>query len=122
MNPQKRKRAGRRRRRRRVRKRVTGSPGCPRLSVFRSLNHIYGQVVDDVSGRTLVAASSLSKEVRDKLKTGGNVGAAQAVGRLLGEKAREAGIERARFDRNGYRYHGRVKALADGAREAGLKF
>jgi large subunit ribosomal protein L18 len=123
MNTQKAKDRGRRRRRRRVRKKCFGVPERPRLTVFRSLNHIYGQLIDDVSGRTLVAASSLSKEIRDGLPKGGkSKDAAKLVGKLLGEKAKAADITRVAFDRNGYRFHGRVKELADGAREAGLEF
>jgi len=113
---------GRARRKQRVRKRVSGEADRPRLSVFRSLNHLYAQIIDDVAGRTLVAASTQSKEIKGQLKSGGNVQAAKVVGRLLGEKAKAANITQVCFDRNGYRYHGRVKALADAAREAGLKF
>jgi len=101
---------------------VFGEPGKPRLTVFRSLGHIYAQIVDDVAARTLVAASSLSKELKRKVKSGGNVESARLVGQLLGKKAKAAGIEQVAFDRNGYKYHGRVKAFADAAREAGLKF
>ena len=107
---------------RRVRQRVAGEEGRPRLSVFRSLKHIYAQVVDDATGRTLVAASTLDKKVREQASYGGNVAAAKVVGRALGERAKQAGITRVVFDRGGYQYHGRVKALADAAREAGLKF
>ncbi len=92
----------------------------PRLSIARTLKHIYAQVIDDVSGKTLAAASSLSAEL--KLKTGGNVSAAQAVGELVAKKAIAAGIKQVVFDRGGHVYHGRVKALADGARKAGLDF
>jgi len=112
----------RERRKMRVRKRVFGVPERPRLSVYRSLKHIYAQIIDDTTGRTLVAASTLSKELRGKLASGGNKQAAAMVGRLLGEKAKAANITLVAFDRNGYRFHGRVKALADAAREAGLKF
>ncbi len=122
MDVAKNKAAGRRRRRRRVRKKVFGEPERPRLSVFRSLSHFYAQVIDDVAGRTLAEASSLSKELRKKIKSGGDVGAAKAVGELLGRNAKKAGIVKVAFDRNGYKYHGRVKAFADAAREAGLKF
>ncbi len=107
---------------RRVRKVVGGEPGRPRLSVFRSLKQIYAQVIDDAAGRTLVSASSLDKQVRQQVSYGGNVAAAKAVGKVLGERAKEAGITRVVFDRGGYQYHGRVKALAEAAREAGLKF
>ena len=112
---------GRRRRKMRVRKRVFGETARPRLSVFRSLNHIYAQVIDDVSGRTLVAASTQSTELKGKVKNTGGIEAAKEVGRLLGEKAKSAQIDQVSYDRNGYRYHGRVKALADAARAAGLK-
>jgi large subunit ribosomal protein L18 len=106
----------------RVRKRVRGREQTPRLNVFRSLNHIYAQVIDDIGGRTLVSASSRDKEVRKSLKTGGNVAAAKVVGKLLAERAKTAGITRVVFDRGGYAYHGRVKALAEAAREGGLGF
>ncbi len=96
------------------------SKGKLRLSVHRSANNIYAQVIDDAAGQTLVAASTLEKDLR--AKTGGNIEAAAAVGKLLGERAKKAGIEEVIFDRGGFLYHGRVKALADGAREAGLKF
>lgn len=105
----------------RVRKRVRGRLQLPRLNVFRSLNHIYAQVIDDAAGHTLVSASSLDKEVRQALKTGGNVAAAKVVGKTLAERAKAAGIARVLFDRGGYAYHGRVKALADAAREGGLQ-
>ena len=123
MNPQKAKARGRAKRKRRVRKRCFGLPERPRLSVFRSLNHIYGQIIDDVSGRTLVAASSLSKELRKKLpRRGRGKEEARLVGKLLGEKAKALDITEVAFDRNGYRFHGRLKELAEGARETGLKF
>jgi large subunit ribosomal protein L18 len=93
-----------------------------RLSVFRSERHIYGQIIDDRAGRTLVAASSLEKPLRAELKTGADRAAAKRVGQLLAERARAAGIERVVFDRGGYRYHGRIAALAEGAREGGLSF
>lgn len=109
------------RRHRRVRKQVLGTSRRPRLSVFRSSQHIYAQVVDDDAGRTLAAASSLSPELKD-LKTGANRAAARAVGKLLGQRALAQGVKAVVFDRGGYLYHGRVKELADGAREAGLKF
>lgn len=107
---------------RRLRQRVEGSDEQPRLSVFRSLKHIYAQIVDDRQGRTLVSASSLDKNLRPQVRYGGNVAAAKAVGKALGERARAAGIIRVVFDRGGYQYHGRVKALAAAAREAGLEF
>ncbi len=106
----------------RVRTKVAGTPERPRLCVFRSLNHIYVQVIDDRSGRTLVAASSLDKTTRSQIKGGSNVAAAKVVGKAIGERAKAAGIEQVVFDRGGYKYHGRVQALAEAAREAGLKF
>lgn len=106
----------------RLRRYVRGSAGRPRLAVFRSLNHIYAQLVDDEAGRTLVAADSRSKAFRSTHRTGGNVGAAKAVGEVLAQKAKAAGIERVVFDRGGFKYHGRVKALADAARAGGLIF
>ena len=96
--------------------------GRPRLSVFRSSKQIYVQVIDDAQGRTLASASSLEKDMREKLKTGANVDAAKEVGRLIAERATQAGVKQVVFDRSGYRYHGRVKALADAAREGGLEF
>jgi len=114
--------ARRERKRIRVRKRVTGTPQRPRLNVFRSQKHIAAQLVDDTAGKTLAAASSLSKELREKLKSGANRAAAREVGKLIAEKAKAHGITAVVFDRAGYLYHGRVKELADGAREGGLKF
>ena len=102
----------------RLRRRVRGTPGRPRLAVFRSLNHIYAQVIDDDQGHTLVAASSAEQ----KAKSGGNVAGAKEIGKLVAERAKERGIEAVVFDRGGYLYHGRVKALAEAARAAGLKF
>ena len=107
---------------RRVRQRVEGEAARPRLSVFRSAKHIYAQVIEDAEGRTLVSASSLDKQIRPQVRYGGNVTAAKAVGRALAERARANGITRVVFDRGGYQYHGRIKALADAAREAGLEF
>ncbi len=98
------------------------SGGKPRLSVFRSSKNIYAQVIDDAAGRTLAAASTLDKAIKSKLKTGADVAAAGEVGKLIAERARQAGIEAVVFDRGGYLYHGRVKALAEAAREGGLKF
>jgi large subunit ribosomal protein L18 len=98
------------------------SKGKPRLSIFRSSRHVYAQVIDDIAGRTLAAASSVDKDLRGTLKTGADKEAAAAVGRAVAERAVKAGVTQVVFDRGGYRYHGRVKALADGAREAGLKF
>jgi large subunit ribosomal protein L18 len=106
----------------RVRRKVAGTPERPRLCVYRSLGHIYAQVIDDRAGRTLASASSLDKETRKRLKGGGNVAAAKVVGKAIAERARAAGIEQVVFDRAGYKYHGRIQALAEAAREAGLKF
>ena len=109
------------RRTQRVRRTLAGSSGGrPRLSVFRSSKHIYAQVIDDAKGQTVAAASSLEKELSSTLKTGADKAAATAVGKLLAERAKKAGIDKVVFDRGGYRYHGRIKALADGAREGGL--
>ncbi len=110
------------RRIRRVRKRVTGTSDRPRLAVSRSNKNIYAQIIDDINGRTLCGVSTQSKDVRGERAYGGNVAAAQAVGKRLGEMAKEQGIEKVSFDRRGRKYHGRIKALADAAREAGLKF
>ena len=111
------------RRKRRVRRAlVQAAAGKPRLSVFRSSQHIYAQVIDDRAGRTLAAASSLEKDLREKLKTGADKTAATEVGRLVAERARAAGIEKVVFDRGAYIYHGRVRALAEAAREGGLNF
>jgi large subunit ribosomal protein L18 len=107
---------------RRVRRSVTGTPERPRLSVYRSLGNIYAQVIDDQNQHTLVSASSIDKETRAQIKGGGNVAAAKVVGKIVAERARAAGIEKVAFDRGGYRYHGRVQALAAAAREAGLNF
>ncbi len=105
----------------RIRKRITGNTERPRLSVYRGIKNIYTQIIDDTSGRTIVAASTLSEEIRGSVK-GSNVDAARKVGELLARKAKEKGIEAVVFDRSGYRYHGRIKALAEAAREGGLKF
>lgn len=110
------------RRHRRVRKDVNGSTERPRLAVFRSHQHIYAQVIDDVEQHTLVAASSLEAELKSKLSSGGNILAATEVGKLVAERAKAKGIESVVFDRGGNLYHGRVQALADAAREAGLNF
>ncbi len=112
--------AARRKRHERIRLRVEGSGSRPRLAVFRSLNHIYAQVIDDASGRTLAAASTVEKELRSSGQT--KTDEAKVVGRLVAERARSAGVERVVFDRAGFRYHGRIKALADAARETGLEF
>ena len=106
----------------RVRRVVKGTAQRPRLAVFRSLNHIYAQVVDDATGRTVAAADSRSPEFKGRLTTGGNVAAAKAVGELLAQRAKAAGISQVVFDRGGYQYHGRVRALAEAARGAGLVF
>lgn len=106
----------------RVRKKLAGTAARPRLAVFRSLSNIYAQVIDDDKGVTLVAASSLEKAVKDKVAFGGNIEASKEVGKLVAEKAIEAGITEVVFDRGGYAYHGRVAAVAEAAREAGLKF
>ena len=106
----------------RVRRKVRGSAQRPRLSVFRSLHHIYAQVVSDETGCTLVAASTVSAVLRNEITRKSGVTAAKLVGKTIAERCREAGINEVVFDRNGFLYHGRVKALADAAREAGLKF
>ena len=100
-----------------IRKRVIGTPTRPRLTIFRSVKHIYAQVVDDLAGTTLASASSIQSK-----SAGGNIAGAGAIGKEIAEKAKAAGVEQVAFDRNGFQYHGRVKALADAAREAGLKF
>ena len=112
--------AARRKRHERIRLHVAGSDARPRLAVFRSLNHIYAQVIDDASGRTLVAASTLEKDLRGG--TSSKSDEAAVIGRLIAERSKAAGIERVVFDRAGFRYHGRIKSLADAAREAGLDF
>jgi large subunit ribosomal protein L18 len=112
----------RQRRQFRVRKRTHGSATRPRLTVFRSHKHVYAQVIDDSAGRTLAAASTVDKELRDQLRYGGNKAAAQAIGKAIAQKALAAGIKQVAFDRGGCQYHGRVAALADAAREAGLSF
>jgi large subunit ribosomal protein L18 len=106
----------------RMRKKIAGTSERPRLCVHRSSRHIRAQVVDDLAGRTIVSASSLDKEVRATLKGGGNVAASKVVGKAIAERARAKGVEKVVFDRGGYQYHGRVQALAEAAREAGLKF
>lgn len=112
----------RQRRHRRVRKKVVGTAERPRLAVFRSLKHVYAQIIRDDTGETLVAASTLDPQLRQRLAKTGDAEAAREVGRLIGERALAAGINRIVLDRGGYLYHGRVKALAEGAREAGLEF
>ncbi len=106
----------------RIRRKISGSSERPRLCVFRSLHHIYAQVVDDGKGCTLVSASTVEKDIRGKLKGTGDVAAAKQVGKMIAERAKAKGIGLVVFDRGGYPYHGRVKALADAAREGGLKF
>ena len=103
----------------RIRSMVRGTEARPRLAVYRSIGHIYAQVIDDTQGRTLVSASSVEKGSR---RNGGNLGAAKDIGKLVAERAKDKGINRVVFDRGGYQYHGRVKALADAARAAGLEF
>jgi len=110
----------RERRKKGMRKTMSGTPGRPRLSVFRSLQHIYAQVIDDLAGRTVASASSL--DVDGVSRKGGNVDAAKEIGKAIAERAKKAGVTAVVFDRNGFRYHGRVKAVADGAREGGLQF
>lgn len=105
----------------RVRSKVAGTAERPRLNVYRSVNHIYTQVIDDASGKTLASASTIVKKGEAK-KNGGNIAAAQEVGKLIAERAQAAGVKKVVFDRGGYLYHGRIKALADAAREAGLEF
>ena len=109
-------------RHKRVRGKVVGTPQRPRLNVYRSLTNIYAQIIDDAAGKTIAAASSLDKEIKSQLDVTGNQAAAKLVGELVAKRALENGVETVTFDRGGYIYHGRVKALAEGAREAGLKF
>jgi large subunit ribosomal protein L18 len=106
----------------RMRKRVVGTPERPRLCVHRSARHIRAQVIDDASARTLASASSLDKDVRAQIRGGGNIAASKVIGKIIAERARAKGIENVVFDRGGYQYHGRVQALAEAAREAGLQF
>jgi large subunit ribosomal protein L18 len=110
------------RRHERIRKEVSGTPERPRLSVYRSLNHMYAQIIDDSRGSTLVAASTLDKDLSGEKGHKGNVSMAKKVGQLIAKRALEKGLKKVVFDRGGYLYHGRVKALAEGAREAGLEF
>jgi large subunit ribosomal protein L18 len=118
----KKKIANRTKRKKRVRKKIFGTNERPRLSIFRSLQHIYAQIIDDDTGTTLVAASTQSPELRESLPAGGNINAAKQVGELIARKAKASQIESVIFDRGSNLYHGRVKALADAAREGGLKF
>lgn len=109
-------------RKKRIRKHLSGTDQMPRMSVFRSSKHIYAQLIDDVSGCTLAAASSMEKVVRDLPKFESKVAAAEHIGKILGERAIERGVKKVVFDRNGFQYHGRVKAVSKGARDAGLVF
>jgi len=118
MNKNQQKRIRRDRRKQGIRKRVQGTPRKPRLTVYRSLNHIYAQLIDDLSGHTIVAADSRQQ----KLQSGGNVEGARQIGQVLAERATGEGIKKVVFDRNGFHYHGRVRAVADAAREGGLEF
>ena len=123
MNATMKKQARRIRRKRRVRKKVSGSPDRPRLTVFRSHQNIFAQIIDDSAGRTLVASSTVEKPVCEKLSgNAGNSDAAKVVGETLASRAAQAGIEKVVFDRNGYAFHGRIRALAEAARKGGLKF
>jgi large subunit ribosomal protein L18 len=110
------------RRKGRVKGAIRGSTERPRLAIFRSVKNIYAQIIDDTTGKTIAAASSVDKSVRTSMKHGGNVNAATEIGKAIAKKAIEKGVSLVAFDRAGYRYHGRVKALAEAAREAGLKF
>jgi large subunit ribosomal protein L18 len=106
----------------RIRKKLEGSQERPRLNVYRSLNHIYVQVIDDLAGKTIAQASTIEGRTKGQRSTGGNVASAKAVGKRIAERAKEKGVTKVVFDRGGYLYHGRIKALADAAREAGLQF
>ena len=112
----------RRRIHQRLRQKMQGSAERPRLNIYRSLNHIYAQVIDDVSGKTLAAASTTQGRAKGAKKTGGNAASAKEVGKTIAERAKQKGIKKVVFDRGGYLYHGRIKALAEAAREAGLEF
>ena len=116
------KRLARIKRRRRIRKRIKGTTGRPRLCVFRSAKHIYAQIIDDTQGLTLVSASSTEVEIRQKEKFENKVALATFIGKQVGQRAQEKGIKKVVFDRNGFLYHGRVKAVSEGARESGLEF
>jgi large subunit ribosomal protein L18 len=107
---------------RRIRKKISGTPERPRLAVFRSQSHIYAQVIDDGTGKTVCSASSLDETLKKDAKRGANVASAKAVGSLIATRAKEKGVFAVVFDRGGFQYHGRIKALADAAREGGLKF
>jgi large subunit ribosomal protein L18 len=116
------KRIGKARRHERIRKNVSGTVERPRLCVFRSLNHVYAQIIDDTKGVTLAAASTLDKEIKGTEGHKGNIEAAKKVGQMIAKRAVTAGIQKVVFDRSGYRYHGSIKALAEGSREGGLEF
>ena len=116
------KKEGRERRHTRIRGKVSGTPERLRLSIYRSLNHIYAQIIDDTNGHTLVAASSLDKELKDIKYHKGNIKTAKLVGELIAKRALEKGIKKIVFDRSGYLYHGSIKALAEATREAGIEF
>lgn len=118
----KKKRMGHLRRRKRVRQKVSGTGNRPRLAVFRSLKHIYAQLINDELGETVAEASTLSPELKENLSNGGNIAAAESVGALIAQKAKQREIESVVFDRGGHLYHGRIKALAEAARAEGLKF
>jgi len=122
MNLMKQKRAKQLRRHLRVRGKISGTPERPRLAIFRTLNHIYAQIIDDVAGKTLASTSTLVAANRTKLAKASNTEQSKAIGLDIAARAKAAGITKVVFDRGGFRYHGRVKALADGAREAGLRF
>ncbi|MEK6729291.1 MAG: 50S ribosomal protein L18 [Planctomycetota bacterium] len=122
MNNIKEKLRKRKRRHQRVRRKVIGSGERPRLSVFRSMKHIYCQIINDIDGTTLVSASTMSPEIRTQVKDGGNVIAAEIVGKKIAEEALKKGISKVVFDKGGYKYHGRVKALAESARKSNLSF
>ena len=109
-------------RQRRIRKKVKGQPGRPRLCVHRSLKNIQAQIIDDVAGKVVLGLSTLDKDLRKKIKSGGNISAASILGEALAQKAKAKGIRKVSFDRGGYLYHGRVKAFAEGARKGGLEF
>ena len=122
MHTQVNRKAARRRIRYRIRKKVKGSSTCPRLAVYRSLNHIYAQAIDDEQGKTLASASTRDATVRGEADNGSSIEAAKRVGGLIAQRLKDAGVETVVFDRGGFIYHGRVKALAEAARETGLKF
>lgn len=122
MKPEIDRRKARERRRAHVRRKVAGTPERPRLNVFRSLTHMYAQIIDDTQGHTLVAASTVDKELRELVADKTKMEQAQLVGRVVAERALQKGVKQVVFDRAGYKYHGRVKALAEAAREAGLEF